>query len=435
MEYLIIVVIFLLLLLLGMPVSFSMFIMAGGILIVYMGMDVASIQIPQVIYNALNNSMLVALPSFIFAGQVIIKSGIGTLAFKAADKWFGHLPGGLAIATIICCAFFSSLSGSSLATLLTFGYLASHEMIKIGYPKKLAYGLLAGTGTLGILIPPSGAMILYSAMTQQSASDVFIAATFPAIIIVSLFLIYVVFVARKLPRKEKVSLKERMQSLRDIIWIFSIPLVIVGGIYSGLFTVTEAAGVSTVVSLILAIFVYKTVKVKDMLDILKSASVSAGMICLILGTAMLFGFAITLIELPQTIQGYFEALNINKWAFLALLTGMLIVLGMFMEVVSILMIITPIMYPIMVSYGFDLIWFGIYLVIVLEMAAITPPVGLNLFIMMQVSEKQKNRFDLINISKATFPYVVIMVVLIVIIATFPTIVTWLPDYMDNLKLK
>ena len=155
------------------------------------------------------------------------------------------------------------------------------------------------------------------------------------------------------------------------------------------------------------------------------------MICFILGTAMLFGFAITLIELPQTIQGYFEALSINKWAFLALLTGLLIVLGMFMEVVSILMIITPIMYPIMVSYGFDLIWFGIYLVIVLEMAAITPPVGLNLFIMMQVSEKQKNKFDLVKMSRAAFPYVVIMVVLIVIIAIFPSIVTWLPNFIDT----
>lgn len=431
MEYIIIISIFLFVLLLGLPVSFSMIVVSAGILFVYMGSDVASLQIPQVLYNSLNSSMLVAIPSFILAGQVIIKSGIGNLAFKAADKWFGHLPGGLAIATIICCAFFSSLSGSSLATLLTFGYLASAEMIRIGYPKKLAYGLLAGAGTLGILIPPSGPMILYSAMTAQSASELFIAATVPSIIIVCLFLIYIVIIARKLPRKEKVSLQERMQSLKEIAWIFLIPLVIVGGIYSGIFTVTEAAGVSCVVSIFLAVVIYKTVKVKEMVDILKASATSTGMICLILGAAMLFGFAITLIDLPQTIQVVFESLNMNKWVFLALLTLLLVVLGMFMEVVSILMIITPIMYPIMLAYGFDLIWFSIYLVIVLEIAAITPPVGLNLFVMMQVSEKQGNRFSLVKISHASLPYVLLMVFLVILIILMPNIVTWLPNIMTS----
>lgn len=431
MEYLIIAFVFLILLLLGLPVSFTMLLVGSFILFVFMGIDVASMQIPQVLYNSLNSSMLVAIPSFIFAGQVIIKSGIGTLAFKAADRWFGHLPGGLAIATIIVCAFFSSLSGSSLATLLTFGYLASEEMIRNGYPKKLAYGLLAGTGTLGILIPPSGPMILYSAMTQQSTSNVFIAATLPSIIIVLLFLIYVVIVARKLPRKEKASLSERLKSLKEIAWIFLIPLIIVGGIYSGIFTVTEAAGISAVVTLILAVFIYRTVKMKDMVEILKAAATSTGMICLILGAAMLFGFAITLIELPHMIQQFFENINLNRWAFLALLTFVLIILGMFMEVVSILMIITPIMYPIMLAYDFDLIWFGIYLVIVLEMAAITPPVGLNLFIMMQVSEKQKNKLDLVQMSVAAFPYVVIMIILVIIIACIPEIVTWLPNVVNN----
>ena len=207
MEYLIIILCFLILLLLGLPVAFTLITVGAAILFINMGGEVASIQVPQVIYNALNSSLLVAIPSFILAGQIIIRSGIGSLAFKAADKWFGHLPGGLAIATIICCAFFSSLSGSSLATLLTFGYLASEEMIRIGYPKKFAYGLLAGTGTLGILIPPSTPMILYSAMTSQSASDLFIGATFPSLIIVVLFLAYVMFYARKLPRKEKAPTK------------------------------------------------------------------------------------------------------------------------------------------------------------------------------------------------------------------------------------
>lgn len=431
MEYLIIILCFLLLLILGLPVSFTLITVGVAILFIHMGGEVASIQVPQVIYNALNSSLLVAIPSFILAGQIIIKSGIGSLAFRAADKWFGHLPGGLAIATIICCAFFSSLSGSSLATLLTFGYLASEEMIRIGYPKKFAYGLLAGTGTLGILIPPSTPMILYSAMTSQSASDLFIGATFPSLIIVVLFLAYVMFYARKLPRKEKAPMQERMQSLKEIVWIFLIPLVIVGGIYSGVFTVTESAGISCVVSIFLAVFVYRTVKLKELLEVLKAAATNTGMICLILGGAMLFGFAITLIELPQMIQVFFENINLNKWAFLAVLSVLLIVLGMFMEVVSILMIVTPIMYPIMLSYGFDLVWFGIYLVILLEVAVITPPVGMNLFIMMQVSEKHGNKFNIIQMSIAAIPYVILMMVLIVLITLMPNLVTWLPSIIDT----
>lgn len=430
MEYLIIVLCFLLLLILGLPVAITLITVGAAILFIHMGGEVASIQVPQVIYNALNSSLLVAIPSFILAGQIIIKSGIGTLAFKAADKWFGHLPGGLAIATIICCAFFSSLSGSSLATLLTFGYLASEEMIRIGYPKKFAYGLLAGTGTLGILIPPSTPMILYSAMTSQSASDLFIGATFPSLIIVVLFLAYVMFYARKLPRKEKAPMQERIQSLKEIVWIFLIPLVIVGGIYSGIFTVTESAGISCVVSIFLAVFVYRTVKLKELLEVLKAAATNTGMICLILGGAMLFGFAITLIELPQMIQVFFENINLNKWAFLAILSVLLIVLGMFMEVVSILMIITPIMYPIMLSYGFDLVWFGIYLVILLEVAVITPPVGMNLFIMIQVSGKHGNKMDIIQMSKAAVPYVILMLILVVLITLVPSLVTWLPSIID-----
>lgn len=431
MEYLIIIFCFLILLLLGLPVAFTLITVGAAILLIHMGGEVASIQVPQVIYNALNSSLLVAIPSFILAGQIIIKSGIGSLAFKAADKWFGHLPGGLAIATIICCAFFSSLSGSSLATLLTFGYLASEEMIRMGYPKKFAYGLLAGTGTLGILIPPSTPMILYSAMTSQSASDLFIGATFPSLIIVFLFLTYVMFYARKLPRKEKATMQERIRSLKEIVWIFLIPLVIVGGIYSGIFTVTESAGISCVVSIFLAVFVYRTVKWKELIGVLKAAATNTGMICLILGGAMLFGFSITLIELPQMIQTFFEDINLNKWAFLAVLSLLLIVLGMFMEVVSILMIVTPIMYPIMLSYGFDLVWFGIYLVILLEVAVITPPVGMNLFIMMQVSEKHKNKFDIIQMSKAALPYVVLMAVLVIIIILFPSLVTWLPNIIET----
>ena len=432
MSYVVVLGIFFLLLLIGLPVAFTLAIVGAGILFYFLDPQMANMQVPQVLFNSLNNSLLVAIPAFIFTGQVILQSGIGSKAFNAANKWFGHLPGGLAIATVLTCAFFSTLSGSSVATVVTLGYVASAEMIKYGYPQRLAYGIVAAAGTLGILIPPSGPMILYGAMTQKSVSDLFMAGIIPGIILIILFIIYIlVMYANKIPRLEKASKKERMDSLKEVSWLFLLPLIIIGGIYSGIFTVTEAAAVAAVVSLILGVCIYKTIKWKDLFEVMKASASSTGMITLILGSALLFGFAITLIELPQTIQLGLESLNLNKWTLLILVFILFLVLGMFMEVVSILMIMVPILYPIMAVYGFDLIWFGIFTIIALEMAAITPPVGLNLFIMMQVSEKQKNAMNIIQMSKAAFPFVIIMIVLLIIIVVMPQLVVWLPEVLDT----
>ncbi|SOC37839.1 TRAP transporter large permease [Ureibacillus acetophenoni] len=431
MEYLLIIAIFLVLLLLGLPVAFSLAMVGAGVLYFFMDPQMANLQVPQVLYNSLNNNLLIAIPAFILTGHIILKSGIGTKAFNVADKWFGHYPGGLAIGTVITCAFFASMSGSSVATVVTLGYIASAEMIKNGYPKRLAYGVIAAAGTLGILIPPSGPMILYGAMTQESVSDLFMAGIIPGILLVLLFIVYILAISTKLPRKEKASMSERIDSLKEIIWVFSIPIIIIGGIYSGIFTVTEAAAVACVVSLFLGIFVYKSVRLKEFFEILKSTASNTGMLSLILASALLFGFSITLIELPQTIQMTFESLEMNKWIILLLVFLLFAILGMFMEVVSVLLIIVPILYPIMGTYGFDLIWFGIFAIIAMEMAAITPPVGLNLFIMMQVSEKQKNKMNILQMSRAAFPFLLLMVLLIVIITILPQLVTWLPEVLDS----
>lgn len=431
MEYVAIIVIFLLLLLLGLPVAFSLAMVGAGVLYFFMDPQMANMQVPQVLYNSLNNSLLIAIPAFILTGQIILKSGIGAKAFDAADKWFGHYPGGLAIGTVITCAFFSSMSGSSVATVVTLGYIASAEMIKNGYPKRLAYGVIAASGTLGILIPPSGPMILYGAMTQESVSELFMAGIIPGILLVVLFIVYIIIISRKLPRKVKAPMTERLHSLKEIIWIFSLPIIIIGGIYSGIFTVTEAAAVACVVSLFLGIFVYRSVKLKELFEIMKSTASNTGMLTLILASALLFGFSITLIELPQTIQHTFESIEMNKWVLVLLVFILFAILGMFMEVVSVLLIVVPILYPIMGSYGFDLIWFGIFTIIAMEMAAITPPVGLNLFIMMQVSEKQKIPMNILQMSKAAFPFLLIMILLILIITIMPQIVTWLPDVLDS----
>ncbi|WP_138416336.1 TRAP transporter large permease [Aquibacillus sediminis] len=432
MFFLLLLVVFFILLLLGLPVAFTLAILGAGILLFEMDPQMANLQVPQIMYNSLDDSLLVAIPAFILTGQIILHSGIGTKAFHAADKWLGHFPGGLAIATVVTCSFFAALTGSSIATVVTLGFVASTEMIRHGYPKELAYGVIAASGTLGILIPPSGPMILYGALTEQSVSSLFMAGLIPGLLLVGLFIIYIILVySKKLPKQQPATWGERKASLREIIWLFSLPIIIIGGIYSGLFTVTEAASVSFVVSLFLGVVVYKTIKWKEFLDILKSSASNTGMIMLILSGALLFGFAITIIELPQMIQSYITSLNVNRWVVILIIFGIFTLLGMFMEVVSILLIMVPIIFPVVEALGFDLIWFGVFTVIALEMAIITPPVGMNLFVMMQISEKQKNAMNIIQMSKAAFPYLLLIILLILLICIFPSFVTWLPFLMDG----
>ena len=214
--------------------------------------------------------------------------------------------------TVVTCAFFASLTGSSVATVVTLGFIASAEMIKYGYPKELAYGVIAASGTLGILIPPSGPMILYGAMTNQSVSALFMAGIIPGFLLVLFFILYIVLVySKKIPRRPRATWAERGSALKDVSWVVLLPLIIIGGIYSGLFTVTEAASVAFVVSLFLGVFIYKTIKVKELLEILKDSASNSGMITLILAGALLFGFAITIIELPQTIQSFIANLDVN----------------------------------------------------------------------------------------------------------------------------
>jgi len=271
-------------------------------------------------------------------------------------------------------------------------------------------------------------MILYGAMTNVSISDMFMAGIIPGILLVIIFIVYVILVyGKKLEKIEKASKAERMSALKEISWLFLLPVIIIFGIYSGIFTVTESASVACIVSLLLALFVYKGIGIKEVIDSLKETASSVGMIALILAAALLFGFAITAIGLPQTIQLGLESLNMNKWTLLLLIFVIFVILGMFMDVISILLIMVPILHPILVSYEVDLLWFGIFTIIALEMSAITPPIGLNLFVMIQISEKQGTPLNLIKMSYAAIPYLWLMILLIVIITLVPQLVFFLPD--------
>ncbi len=430
--YLFILIVFFILLLLGLPVGFSLAIVGTGIMLTQISPEMAFLQVPQVAFNATNNFLLVALPAFILTGQVILHSGIGVRLFDAADKWLRQIPAGIGIATVVVCAFFASVSGSSVATVLTVGAVASAEMIRRGYPRKLAYGSLAGAGTLGILIPPSGPQILYGAMTDQSIGELFMAGVVPGILLTLLFILYIlIFYARKLPGQSPASWNERWKTLRDILWVFLLPLIIIGGIYSGIFTPTEAASVSFVVSLILGLIIYRSIKVKNLLPIFMDSASSSGMILFIMVGALLFGHGLSIVKLPQTLEAFVADLDINRWLVFIVIILIWLILGMFLEVVSILLITIPIFFPIVEALGFDPIWFGILAIINMEMAIITPPVGMNLFVMMQIAEKQGYKMQILEISRAAFPYILIIILEMIILSFVPELVTWFPSIMRN----
>jgi C4-dicarboxylate transporter DctM subunit len=339
-----------------------------------------------------------------------------------------HLPGGLAIATVLVCAFFASISGSSVATALTIGMLASSQMIAKGYPPKMAFSVLAAGGTLGILIPPSGAMIIYGSLTDTSVLRLFAAGIVPGVILILLFILYIVIVSYKtVERHEPASWEERWRALKTASWSFLIPISLFAGMYSGTFTATEAAAVSVIVTFLVGTLAYKGINRKNVIPILAEAAAGSAMILFIVVGGLLFGHALTLINLPTYVSEVVTGLNLPNYLIVLVMIGILIILGMFLEVISILLITVPVFYPIMLSLGLNPIWIGIIYVIILEMALITPPVGVNLFVMSAVAERQNMAINAFSIGKSTVPFVVAMLLLSLMILIQPQIVLWMPD--------
>lgn len=425
--YLVNVIVLFLLLFAGLPIAFVLGSLGVGTMILSMGTDLAFSNIPMVAYNSVDSFSLIAIPCFILTGELLLKSGTGSYIYDAADKWVRHLPGGLAIASILVCAFFASIAGSSVATALTFGALATSHMVSKGYSPKMAFSVMAAGGTLGILIPPSGLMIVYSGLTDTSALRLFTAGIIPGIIVTILFILYIVMISyKRMERQPAASWKERWQSLKSASWGFLIPITIFVGLYSGVFTVTEAAAISVIVTLLVGVFAYKGIHSKNIISVLSEAAASSSMILFIMVGGILFGSSLTLINLPTYISEIITGIDLPKYAVIAIMIGILILLGMFLETISIVLITVPVFYPIMVTLGLDPLWIGIIYVLVIEMALITPPVGVNLFIMSSVAERQKISLDAFTLGKSTFPFVLVMMVFCVIILIFPQIVLWLP---------
>lgn len=410
------------LLLLGLPIAFALAILGIGVIFFLGGGLDALNQVPIIAYKTLNSQEFSALPLYILMSQILIFSGVGKDLFEMANRWVRHLPGGMVIATLLCSGVFAAISGSSVATCMTIGLVAYPELTSRGYDKKLAVGAIAAGGTLGILIPPSGPMIIYGLITDASIGKLFMAGVVPGLLLLLGFILYSAIKTRHL-RQEPASWAERWEATKTSIWGVSLPVFILGGIYSGIVTPTEAAALGVLLSILIAHFVYKCLNIYNIKKIILSTASSSTMIMFIIIGAMVLGYALTLSQIPQALTAWVTALPVSKWVILIAINILLFILGAFLETVSILVITLPLLFPIITGLGFDPIWFCVMMVINLEVALISPPVGMNLFVLQGVDKS----IDFGTTARGALPYMILMTLFIIILTIFPEIALWLPD--------
>lgn len=413
----------LLLLVMGLPVAFSLGMAGVAGMLLFMGGDGALAQLPIIGYKSLDDFVLTAVPLYILMSQILLTGKVGNDLFELANKWLRHLLGGLGIATVMACAVFAAITGSSVACAVTIGAIAIPEMLARGYERSLVLGAVAAGGTLGILIPPSIPMILYGAITDESIGKLFMSGVVPGAILTVLFIMIVVYRSRNLPREDAASWDERISALKKSFWGLLLPVIVVGGIYTGVFTPTEAAGIGTVYSLIITFGIYRTLSLKDMPEILEDTIKTTCMIFAIMIGASLFGFVLTILDAPQALTNFVVDMQTNRWVIFVAINILLLFLGCILESVSIIFITLPILFPLIVRLGFDPIWFNVVMLINLELALITPPVGMNLFVLQGISPDSK----MTQIIKGVIPFGAVMALEILLLCFFPEIATWLPS--------
>ena len=416
------VTIFIILLLSGLPIAFVLGISTLFMLLLFSSTPL--IMIPDVMYNALNSFTLMAIPFFVIGAQFMLKGGTSKYLIRAANCYVSHFWGGLAIVCVIGCMIFAAICGSSVATALAMGVIVIPEMIKRGYPRSFATGVVAASGTMGAMIPPSLGLILYGVLTGESIPRLFLAGVMPGLLEGGLYIAWIYIFSRKMHYRgaERATAKETIDATVKALPALSLPVIVLGGIYSGVVTVTEAAALAAVASLIISLFIYREVKVKDVIPAAAEAMMSAGMIMFIISTAHLFGHWVTEAQIPAKLVQLFSEMNLSPILFLLFINILLLIFGTFLEAISITLITVPILLPVLLHLGIDPIHFGIILTVNMEVGCITPPVGLNLFVLSGAT-----RTPLSEIIKGAFPFVLIGLIQIAIITYVPRFVLFFPD--------
>ena len=411
-------------LLLGVPIAVSLG-LASIITMLLFG-DQSLLSMSQKFFSTMQVYPLLALPFFILAGAFMTTGGVARRMIAFANALVGRFRGGLAMAAVLACAFFAAVSGSSPATVVAVGSVMIAGMVNSGYSKGFAAGVICNAGTLGILIPPSLVMVVYGAITESSISRLFIAAILPGIVLTLAMMAAVMVIARRqnLPRQEAADLKTILGTLREALWGLLLVVIILGGIYAGIFTPTEAAAVSAVYAFFIAVFVYRDITLSDVPGILVEGARVTGMLLFIIANAYMFAYLLTTEQLPQLASAWITGLGLPAWGFLLVLNLMLLVAGNFMEPTSVLLILTPIIFPVALDLGIDPIHLGVLIIINMENGQVTPPVGLNLFVIAGVAH-----MSLEQVIRASLPWLLLLLGVLLLITYVPWISLVVPGLL------
>ncbi|MCE5274112.1 MAG: TRAP transporter large permease [Deltaproteobacteria bacterium] len=410
----------------SMPVGFVMALIGFVGFAQIVSPDAALNLLSKDIFGTFSSYSLTVIPLFVLMGQIAFHSGISTRLFNAAYKFMGHLPGGLAIATIGACAFFASICGSTNATAATMASATLPEMKRYNYKPELATGVVAAGGSLGILIPPSVIFIVYGILTEQSIGKLFIAGILPGIILTIFFvaaiLIWVTLKPELGPKGPRFSFKERMASLTGISETLVIFVLVMGGLFIGFFTPTEAGAMGAFFTLLIAV-IRRQLTWKGFFDALSETTRITCMIMVIVAGATVFGHFLAVSRIPYDIAGWISSFNLPAWVIMSFIILGYLIGGCFIDALALIMLTIPIFYPVIIKFGFDPIWFGVIIVLVTQMGVITPPVGVNAYIVSGVARD----VPLQTIFRGCVPLLIAMVILTFLLIPFPWIATFLPS--------
>lgn len=412
------------LMLIGVPIAIALGLSGSLTIMLFSPDSVRSLAIK--LFETSEHYTLLSIPFFLLAGAFMTTGGVAKRLIDFANACVGHIRGGLAIGAVMSCMLFAALSGSSPATVAAVGSIAIAGMVRSGYPQAFGAGIICNAGTLGILIPPSVVMVVYAAATETSVGKLFMAGLIPGTLLglVLMVTIYLIAVKRNLPALPRATFQEWLAAARRASWGLILMVIILGGIYSGLFTPTEAAAVAAVYSAFVALFVYKDMRLRDCPKVLLESSKLSIMLMFIIANAMLFAHVLTTEQMPQQITAWVVEAGFAPWQFLLVVNLVLLVAGAFMEPSAIILILAPILFPIAVQLGIDPIHLGIIMVVNMEIGLITPPVGLNLFVASAVTG-----MPITEVIRAAMPWLILLVIFLAAITYIPALSLALPNWL------
>ena len=412
------------LLLIGVPIAVALGLSTTAIILLFT--DQPTLVIAQQMFTSLDKFALMAIPLFVLAGNFLSRGGAAVRIIRFARSLVGHLPGGLPMSAIFACVIFAAVSGSSPATVAAIGSIMMGAIKEDGYSDSFSIGSIVCSGSLGILIPPSIILIVYGVTVDQSIGKLFMAGVIPGLFLgLGLMAVtYVAAVKSGFKKRERASLKEILIAFKEAIWGLLVIVIIIGGIYGGLFTPTEAAAVSAVYGFFVAMFVYRDLRWSQIPEVIKASAATAAMIMFIIANAMVFAYLLTIQQIPQHLSAWIIGLHLNKYLFLIFINLLLLLAGNFMEPSSLIMIIIPLIFPVATALGIDPIHLGVIVTVNMEIGMLTPPVGLNLFVASGISGQ-----SLGNVIKASLPWFFALLIGLIILTYIPIISLWLPQIM------